>query len=135
MSDTYCKEDNDCRLIHSLYNNINRNLEDQNAKLKSQVQKVTEIHSTDYQKSNYQNTNIENHRFINSILTFIYYLIVLVIVYIIFKLDASKAFKALMLGVFILYPFVIYNIEILLYEMLLYMYAFLSNTVYVKPAY
>ncbi len=135
MGYEYCDGDNDCILIHSLYDNINDILEDQNAKLKSQVQKVTEVHSTDYQKSNYQNTNIENHRFINSIMTFIYYFLVLGIVYIIFQLDASKAFKALMIGAFILYPFVIYSIEILLYEMLLYMYAFLSNTVYVKPVY
>ena len=135
MSDGYCQGDNDCKLIHSLYNNINSNLEDQNAKLQSQVQKITEIHSTDYQKSNYQITNIENHKFANTILTFIYSFLFLYVAYVIFKLDASRALKVAMIGVFIAYPFIINNVEMLLYEFVLYVYATLTNTVYTKPSY
>lgn len=131
----YCSGDKDCILIHSLYNNINSNLEDQNAKLQSQVQKITEIHSTDYQKSNYQITNIENHRFANIIMSFVYYFLVLYIAYVIFKLDSSRVFKAIMLGAFIAYPFIISNVEMLLYEFVLYFYAIITNTVYTKPSY
>jgi hypothetical protein len=135
MNDDYCQGDNDCKLIHSLYNNINSNLEDQNAKLQSQVQKITEIHSTDYQKSNYQITNIENHKFANTILTFIYSFLFLYVAYVIFKLDASRALKVAMIGAFIAYPFIINNVEMLLYEFVLYVYATLTNTVYTKPSY
>ena len=130
---SYCIENADCILLHSLYENINSNLENQNQKLSDQIKKVSEIHSTDYQKTNYQNTNVVSYKFANNILFWSYWLFVIIIIYIVFKSEMTRAIKALVIGLFIAYPFLINNIEILLYELLKYMYAMVSNTVYVRP--
>ena len=123
----------DCQLIHNLYRNINSNLEDQNKKLDSQFKKVSEVYSTDYQKSNYQNANNESYQYMNNILFGIYYILVFAIAFIVIKSDTSRATKALIVSAFVVYPFVINNIVILLYGMLKYIYAILTNTVYAPP--
>ncbi len=131
---SYCKADDaDCQLINNLYRNINSNLEDQNKKLDSQLKKVGEVYSTDYQKSNYQNANVMYYKFINNILFWVYYLLVAVIVFTVLKSEISRAFKALIIGAFVVYPLVINNVEILLYGGLKYIYAIITGTVYMPP--
>lgn len=131
--DSYCKDDSDCKLIYSLYKNINSDLENQNRKLSTQIKKVSEIYSTDYQKSNYQTANMMSYKFANNILFWSYWLLVLIVAFIVFNSEMTRAFKALVIGLFVAYPFLINNVEILLYEMLKYLYAMVSNTVYVRP--
>jgi hypothetical protein len=134
----YCQSgtlDGDCVLIKSLYDNINNNLEAQNAQLEAQSKKISSVYSTDYQKSNYQNTNVMQYKFINSILFWFYYILVLVIAFKVVPSNMSRAIKALIIGAFVVYPFVINNIMILLYGVLKYMYALVSGTVYIPPEY
>ena len=131
--DSYCKDDSDCKLIYSLYKNINSDLENQNRKLSTQIKKVSEIYSTDYQKSNYQNANMMSYKFANNILFWSYWLFFLIVAFIVFNSEMTRAFKALVIGLFAAYPFLINNVEILLYELLKYLYAMVSNTVYVRP--
>ena len=131
--DAYCKDNSDCKLIHSLYTNINSDLENQNRKLSAQIKKVSEIYSTDYQKSNYQTANMMSYKFANNILFWSYWLLVLIVAFIVFNSEMTRAFKALVIGLFVAYPFLINNVEILLYELLKYLYAMVSNTVYVRP--
>ena len=131
--DSYCKDDSDCKLIYSLYKNINSDLENQNRKLSTQIKKVSEIYSTDYQKSNYQTANMMSYKFANNILFWSYWLFFLIVAFIVFNSEMTRAFKALVIGLFVAYPFLINNVEILLYEMLKYLYAMVSNTVYVRP--
>lgn len=131
--DSYCKDNSDCKLIHSLYKNINSDLENQNQKLSTQIKKVSEIYSTDYQKSNYQTANMMSYKFANNILFWSYWLLVLIVAFIVFNSEMTRAFKALVIGLFVAYPFLINNVEILLYELLKYLYAMVSNTVYVRP--
>lgn len=131
---SYCKADDaDCQLINNLYRNINSNLEDQNKKLDSQLKKVGEVYSTDYQKFNYQNANVMYYKFINNILFWVYYILVAVIVFTVLKSEISRAFKALIIGAFVVYPLVINNVEILLYGGLKYIYAIITGTVYMPP--
>lgn len=131
--DSYCNGDSDCKLIHALYNNVNADLVNQNKKLSDQVKKTNELYSTDYQKSNYQTANMMSYKFANNILFWSYWVLVLIVAYIVFNSDATRAIKALVIGLFLAYPFLINNIEILLYELLRYLYALLSNTVYTAP--
>jgi hypothetical protein len=126
-------DDNDCKLVYALYDGINDDLEKQNAKLNSELQNLKAMHSTDYQKSNYKNTNMDDYKYYNGILFGCYYFLVLIIAYLTFKMEANRAIKALIMIVFIAYPFTINNIEILLYELFLYIYALASGTVYMKP--
>jgi len=128
-----CGNNTDCKLIYSLYSNINNDLEKQNAKLTSELHNLNAVHSTDYQKSNYQNSNTNNYKYYNSILFGSYYFLVLIIAYITFNMEASRAIKALIMVGFIAYPFTINNLEILLYELMLYIYALAFGTVYMKP--
>jgi hypothetical protein len=131
---TYCNAgDGDCQLIYNLYRNINNNLEDQNKKLDAQFKKVGEVYSTDYQKSNYQNANVTYYKFANSILFLVYYILVAAIAFIVVRSDSSRIIKALLVIAFVVYPFVINNIEFLLYGLMKYIYAILSGTVYVPP--
>ena len=133
-SDVYCNTgDTDCQLIYNLYRNINSNLEDQNKKLDAQFKKVSEVYSTDYQKSNYQNANVMYYKFWNNILFWVYYLLVLAIIVIAVKSDASLAIKTAIIGSFVVYPFLINNIQIILYGMLKYIYAIVTGTVYSPP--
>jgi hypothetical protein len=127
------KGDVDCELINNLYKNINSDLEDQNNKLDSQFKKVSEVYSTDYQKSNYQSANAASYHYMNNILFWVYYILVFAVAFVVVKSAASRAIKALTIGMFVIYPFVINNIEILLYGMAKYIYAILSNTVYTPP--
>ena len=131
--DSYCDGNSDCKLIHVLYKNINSDLVNQNKKLSDQVKKTSEIHSTDYQKSNYQNANMMSYKFANNILFWSYWVLVLIVAYVVFNSGTTRAIKAIIIGLFIAYPFIITNIEILLYELLRYLYALLSNTVYTTP--
>uniref|UniRef100_A0A6C0F0S8 Uncharacterized protein n=1 Tax=viral metagenome TaxID=1070528 RepID=A0A6C0F0S8_9ZZZZ len=128
-----CGNNTDCALVYSLYSDINDDLEKQNAKLTSELQNLNAVYSTDYQKSNYQNSYMDNYKFYNSILFGSYYFLVLIIAYITFNMEASRAIKALIMVGFIAYPFVINNLEILFYELLLYIYALAFGTVYMKP--
>lgn len=128
-----CGRDTNCKLIHSLYSNINDDLEKQNAKLTSELQNLNAVHSTDYQKSNYQNANMDDYKYYNSVLFGCYYFLVMIVAYITFNMEASRAIKAIIMIGFIAYPFTINNIEILLYELMLYIYALTSGTVYMKP--
>jgi hypothetical protein len=128
-----CGRNTNCKLIYSLYSNINNDLEKQNAKLTSELQNLNAVHSTDYQKSNYQNTNMDGYKYYNTILFGCYYFLVLIIAYITFNMEASRAIKALIMIGFIAYPFTINNLEILFYELLLYIYALAFGTVYMKP--
>lgn len=131
---SYCNaEDADCQLIYNLYRNINGNLEDQNKKLDSQFKKVGEVYSTDYQKSNYQNANVMYYKYMNNILFWVYYILVAVLAFVVIKSESSRAIKALTVGAFVVYPFVINNIEILLYYAAKYIYAILTGTVYTPP--
>lgn len=131
---SYCNADDaDCQLIYNLYRNINSNLEDQNKKLDNQFKKVGEVYSTDYQKSNYQNANVMYYKSMNNILFWVYYILVAVLTFLIVKSDSSRAIKALTVGAFVVYPFVINNIEILLYGVLKYIYAVVTGTVYTPP--
>jgi len=133
-TDSYCNAgDTDCQLIYNLYKNINSNLEDQNKKLDDQFKKVSEVYSTDYQKSNYQNANIAYYKFVNNILFGVYYILVAIIAFIVVKSDASRAIKALIIGTFVIYPFLINNLQIILYGMLKYIYAIVTGTVYTPP--
>ena len=131
--DAYCNGNSDCKLIHSLYKNINGDLENQNRKLSTQIKKVAEIYSTDYQKSNYQIANVTSYKFANNILFWSYWLLVVIVAYIVFRSEMTRAIKALVIGLFVAYPFLINNIELLLYELLKYLYAIVSNTVYIRP--
>jgi len=131
--DSYCNENSDCKLIHVLYKNVNSDLVNQNKKLSDQVKKTNELYSTDYQKSNYQNANIASYKFANNILFWSYWILVIIVAYIVFNSETTRAIKALVIGLFIAYPFLINNIEILLYELLRYLYALLSNTIYTPP--
>jgi hypothetical protein len=127
----YCNTgDADCQLIYNLYRNINSNLEDQNKKLDSQFKKVGEVYSTDYQKSNYQNANVMYYKSVNNILFWVYYILVAALAFLVIKSDSSRAIKALTVSAFVVYPFVINNIEILLYYAAKYIYAILTGTVY-----
>jgi hypothetical protein len=128
-----CGNNTDCSLIYSLYSNINNDLEKQNAKLTSELQNLNAVHSTDYQRSNYQNANMDDYKYYNSILFGSYYFLVLIVAYITFNMEASRAIKALIIIGFVAYPFTINNIEILFYELMLYIYALTSGTVYMKP--
>ena len=74
-----------------------------------------------------------SYKFANNILFWSYWVLVLIVAYIVFNSDATRAIKALVIGLFLAYPFLINNIEILLYELLRYLYALLSNTVYTAP--
>ena len=131
---SYCNSgDGDCHLIYSLYRNINNNLEDQNKKLDSQFKKVSEVYSTDYQKSNYQNANVMYYKFINNIFFWVYYILVAAVTFIVVKAEMSRAIKVAIVSAFVVYPFVINNIEILLYGLLKYIYAFVTGTVYTPP--
>jgi hypothetical protein len=131
---SYCNAgDTDCELIYNLYRNINSNLEDQNKKLDSQFKKVGEVYSTDYQKSNYQHANLMYYRYINNILFWVYYILVAVLAFVVVKSDSSRAIKALTVGAFVVYPFVINNIQIILYGAAKYIYAILTGTVYTPP--
>jgi len=131
---SYCKAgDEDCQLIYNLYRNINSNLEDQNTKLDNQFKKVGEVYSTDYQKSNYQNANVMYYKSINNILFWFYYILVTVIAFLVVKSDTSLAIKSLTVGAFVVYPFVINNIEIVLYGAAKYIYAIVTGTVYAPP--
>ena len=133
MGDITCAADDvDCNLVYALYHGINDDLEKQNAKLESELNNLNAMHSTDYQKSNYQNANTDDYKYYNGILFGCYYLLVLIIAYLTFKMEASRAIKALIMIGFIAYPFTINNIEILLYELFLYIYALASGTVYMK---
>jgi len=127
MGDTYCNGNNDCKLIYNLYNNINQNLADQNTSLELQYKKTGEVYSTDYQKSNYQSANVQYYRYINNILFWTYYLFVFVVAIIAIRSNISRAYKALVIGVFMIYPLVINNIEFLLYGVLQYMYAMVKG--------
>jgi len=129
-----CKEDKTCKLIYSLYSNINDDLVKQNNKLDSELQNLNAEHSTDYQKSNYQIANIDDYKYYNTILFWLYYLIVTVIIFItITQMEANIAIKILIIFAFVTYPLLINNIEILLYELILYFWAFISGSVYTKP--
>ena len=131
---SYCNAgDTDCQLIYNLYRNINSNLEDQNIKLDSQFKKVGEVYSTDYQKSNYQNANVMYYKYMNNILFWVYYILVAVLAFVVIKSDSSRAIKAATVGAFVVYPFVINNIEIILYYAAKYIYAILTGTVYTPP--
>ena len=131
---SYCKAgDEDCQLIYNLYRNINSNLEDQNKKLDNQFKKVGEVYSTDYQKTNYQNANLMYYKSVNNILFWVYYILVAVLAFVVIKSESSRAIKALTVGAFVVYPFVINNIEILLYYAAKYIYAILTGTVYTPP--
>jgi hypothetical protein len=128
-----CGTDTDCKLVYSLYSSINNDLEKQNAKLTSELENLKAEHSTDYQKTNYQNMNMNDYKYYNSILFGSYYFLVLIVAYLTFKMETTRAIKALIILGFIAYPFAINNIEILLYELFLYIYALASGTVYKKP--
>ena len=128
-----CGSDTDCKLVYSLYSNINNDLEKQNKKLNLELQNLNAIHSTDYQKSNYQNAYMDNYKFYNTVLFGCYYFLVLIVAYITLNMEATRAIKALIIFGFIAYPFVINNLEILFYELLLYIYALAFGTIYMKP--
>ena len=73
------------------------------------------------------------YKFANSILFLVYYILVAAIAFIVVRSDSSRTIKALLVIAFVVYPFVINNIEILLYGLMKYIYAILSGTVYVPP--
>ena len=127
MGDAYCNNDADCKLIYNLYNNINQNLADQNKSLEAQIKNNGEVYSTDYQKSNYQNANIQYYKYINNLLFWVYYLLVFAAAFVAVRSNLSRAYKALAIGVFVIYPLVIHNIEFLLYGLFQYMYAIVKG--------
>jgi hypothetical protein len=127
MGDAYCNGNNDCKLIYNLYNNINQNLADQNDRLEAQIKNNGEVYSTDYQKSNYQNANVQYYKYINNILFWVYYLLVFAAAIVAVRSNLSRAYKALAIGAFVIYPLVIHNIEFLLYGLLQYMYAIVKG--------
>jgi len=132
----YCNaNDKDCNLIYNLYRNINSNLEDQNEKLDAQYKKVGEIYSTDYQKSNYQHENVTYYRFMNNILFVVYYILVFFVIFKVVPSNMLRAVKGLVIGMFLLYPFVIQYVEIILYGILKYIHALITGTVYIPPEY
>ena len=132
----YCNaNDKDCILIYNLYRNINSNLDDQNKKLEAQYKNVGEIYSTDYQKSNYQHENVTYYRFMNNILFVVYYILVFFVIFKVVPSNMLRAVKGLIIGMFLLYPFVIQYVEILLYGILKYIYALITGTLYIPPEY
>jgi hypothetical protein len=107
----------------------------QNAKLEQQIQKLNERNSTDFQKSYYENQTTDTYTFANSLLFWIYYLVVALVTILLFRNPViNMKLKAVIVGSFIAYPFIINTLERFLYKILAYAYALVSGTVYVPPS-
>lgn len=107
----------------------------QNTKLEQQIQKLKERNSTDFQKSYYENQTADTFVFANNLLFWVYYLVVALVAFLLFRNPViNMKLKAVIVGSFVAYPFVINSLERFLYKILAYAYALVSGTVYVPPS-
>ena len=103
----------------------------QNDKLATQIQKQTERNSTDFQKSNYETAATYKYIFANSVLFWLYYIIVVIVAFLAFRNTTLTPYiKGGLVAMLVIYPFVIKPIEQLLYNLFAYVYAILTGTPY-----
>jgi hypothetical protein len=103
----------------------------QNDKLAAQIQKQTERNSTDFQKSNYETAATYKYIFANSVLFWLYYIIVVIVAFLVFRNTTLTPYiKGGLVAMLVIYPFVIKPIEQSLYNLFAYVYAILTGTPY-----
>ena len=116
--------------------NLYKALESQNKVLRNVVMDQKNMYSTDAQKVKYQSANITFYYFVNQILWWIYYLIILGVIYCILFGKAktfSLTLKTFLVIFVVIFPYVMIPIETFLYWILTYFYAVMNKTVYYKP--
>jgi hypothetical protein len=108
---------------------------EQNKKLETQLTKLRERNSTDFQRSKYENQTTSNYKFINSALLWVFYLVVLILAFVIFRSNPMNNLymKGAFMVCFVVYPFIVNSAERMLYKSLAYSYALMSGTVYSPP--
>lgn len=96
-----------------------------------QLQDSSNEYSTDYQKSIYQNIETNKIKIISSYLFYIFYAVILILCYFLYiQPTMSYKIKLLIIFLFATYPFYIYSLERVGYSIIMYIYAFMTGTVY-----
>jgi amino acid permease len=117
-------------------------IEYQNGQIKTAITKMGEEKGLYAQKYNYQSRQYASLNKINSMLKYVYYLLLIIItLFIIYKYLARKRtytylfFDILMLLVFVLFPFFIHKLEEMLYEKFVYIATFIKNNAFPENLY
>jgi hypothetical protein len=104
----------------------------ENKAIDKTVQQMKEANSTDDSKFIYENEELYKLIFINNVLFYVYYLLVIVGVFIFLRKNMNLYIKITSLILIILYPFLIYPIENIIYICVSFVYSFLTGNVYAK---
>ena len=100
----------------------------------SNIEKTKEIYSTDDRRITYTNQNLDNYKRISRVMFWLYYAMIIVISYLIYKNpEYQTPMKIAIIVGMAAYPFVAYLIEYYIYSLYLYIKAMLTGTVYVQP--
>jgi hypothetical protein len=113
----------------TLYNSILK----QNNNMQSNIQKHTSDYNTQLQKNVYMDETIQEYDAWNQRFTVLYFVLLLVSIFILFRTTSfSLITKAMILILFIMYPWTIYPIEMALYTFFSYAYKYMIHQVYEK---
>jgi hypothetical protein len=98
------------------------------------IEKTKEIYSTDDRRITYTNQNLDNYKRISTVMFWLYYAMIIVISYLIYKNPAYQTpIKIAIIVGMATYPFIAYLIEYYIYSLYLYIKAMFTGTVYVQP--
>ena len=122
---------NQSNTIQNDKNDILQMILDQNRLLEQKNQNINENQTTDNQKNYYMNQNLVYYRNVNSYLFLFYFLLIIIISYItIYSIRMNNYMKISTIIGFILFPFVIYDVEVWVFRILRYFYYFANGKVY-----
>jgi hypothetical protein len=138
IADLYSMIDKDDIIINNQYqtiqndkNDILQMILDQNRLLEQKNQNINDNQTTDNQKNYYMNQNLVYYANVNSYLFLFYFLLIIIISYItIYSIRMNNYMKIATIVGFILFPFVIYDIEVWVFRILRYFYYFANGKVY-----
>ena len=122
---------NPYQTIQAEKNDILQMILDQNRLLEQKNQNINENQTTDNQKNYYMNQNLVYYANVNSYLFILYFLLIIIISYItIYSIRMNNYMKIATIVGFILFPFVIYDIEVWVFRILRYFYYIANGKVY-----
>ena len=105
----------------------------QNKTLEEEAKNIGEEYSSDDRRTFYENINLRGNNAYIFVLFCIYYIMFFGVAFVLYRsVDYSIKMKAVLLLLFLLYPFLISMVEIKIYNLFMYFKALVTGSIYKK---